>query len=69
MAIDTDVGGDVGGFEEAVSEDVARTLQPTSTFSSFVLWTQDIPVDEGKDEYLRAIREWSRLASEVSAFL
>ncbi|KZT69300.1 hypothetical protein DAEQUDRAFT_765608 [Daedalea quercina L-15889] len=65
MVIDTDVGDGADGSEEAMPEDVARILQPTATFSSFVLWSQDIPVDEGKDEYLRAIREWSRLAAEV----
>lgn len=45
-----------------------RILQPTSTFSSFVLWHQDIPVDEGSDEYLRSLTEWTRLAAEVSMF-
>ncbi|KAH9832649.1 ribonuclease H2, subunit C [Rhodofomes roseus] len=65
MVIDTDVGGGVDGTEEAEPEGALRTLQPISTFSSFVLWNQDIPVDEGKDEYLRSIREWTRLAAEV----
>ncbi|KAH7926006.1 hypothetical protein BV22DRAFT_1194680 [Leucogyrophana mollusca] len=42
-----------------------RTLKPTSTFSSFVLWTPDIPVDEGKDEYFRSLTEWTALAAEI----
>ena len=32
-----------------------RVLKPTARFDSFVLWHQDIPVDEGKDEYLRSL--------------
>ncbi|KZT07337.1 uncharacterized protein LAESUDRAFT_124757 [Laetiporus sulphureus 93-53] len=42
-----------------------RRLQPTATFSSFVLWNQDIPVDDGRDEYLRSLTEWTRLAAEI----
>ncbi|KAH9926993.1 ribonuclease H2, subunit C [Fomitopsis serialis] len=45
--------------------DIDTDVGALSTFSSFVLWNQDIPVDEGKDEYLRSIREWTRLAAEV----
>lgn len=57
---------DVG--EEAVPEDEelpTRTLTLSSKFSSFVLWNPDIPVDEGKDEYLRSLSEWTNLAAEV----
>ena len=43
-----------------------RTIQPTATFSSFTLWNPDIPVDEGRDEYIRAMNEWTKLASVVS---
>ncbi|KDQ61812.1 hypothetical protein JAAARDRAFT_76740 [Jaapia argillacea MUCL 33604] len=42
-----------------------RTLELTGTFSSFVLWHPDIPVDDGKDEYVRALTEWTSLAAEV----
>jgi hypothetical protein len=42
-----------------------KKLIPTSTFSSFTLWTPDIPVDEGRDEYVRALAEWTKLAAEV----
>ncbi|KAJ3558839.1 hypothetical protein NM688_g690 [Phlebia brevispora] len=45
-----------------------RSLQPTSIFSSFVLWQADNPVDEGRDEYLRAISEWTKLAAVVRLF-
>ena len=43
----------------------ARVLKPTARFDSFVLWHPDIPVDEGKDEYLRSLSEWTSIASEV----
>ncbi|KAJ7272619.1 ribonuclease H2, subunit C [Mycena haematopus] len=42
-----------------------RTLLPTAHFSSFVLWHPDIPVDPGRDEYLRSLTEWIRLADEI----
>jgi len=44
-----------------------RILKPTAMFDSFVLWHPDIPVDEGKDEYLRSLSEWTNMASEVRA--
>jgi ribonuclease H2 non-catalytic Ylr154p-like subunit len=34
-------------------------------FDSFVLWHRDIPVDEGRDVYLRSLSEWMNIASEV----
>ena len=43
----------------------ARQLIPMSTFSSFTIWSPDIPVDEGKDEYIRCLVEWTKLAAEV----
>ncbi|KAF8836938.1 hypothetical protein BDN67DRAFT_1071684 [Paxillus ammoniavirescens] len=45
-----------------------RKLVPTSTFSSFTLWTPDIPVDEGRDEYVRALAEWTKLAAEIHSY-
>ena len=57
--------------DEISSEDEdghpARVLKPTARFDSFVLWHPDIPVDEGKDEYLRSLTEWTSIASEVRA--
>jgi hypothetical protein len=47
----------------------ARVLKPTARFDSFVLWHPDIPVDEGKDEYLRSLSEWTSIASEVRAYV
>ncbi|CCM02669.1 uncharacterized protein FIBRA_04774 [Fibroporia radiculosa] len=57
----------VGTEETEVADDSEgqiRVLQPISTFSSFVLWNPDTCVDEGKDEYLRALTEWTQLAAE-----
>ena len=57
-----------GGDGSAPSEEGGvRVLRPASTFSSFVLWHPDIPVDEARDEYLRALTEWTRIATEASA--
>ena len=47
---------------------VTRKLIPSSTFTSFLLWTPDRPMDEGRDEYARALVEWTRLAAEVGCF-
>lgn len=47
---------------------LARKLVPSSMFTSFMLWTPDRPLDEGRDEYARALVEWTRLATEVSSF-
>ncbi|KAI0358227.1 hypothetical protein OH77DRAFT_1421538 [Trametes cingulata] len=46
-------------------EGPVRVLTPAAQFSSFVLWHPDIPVDEGRDEYLRSLTEWTRLAAEI----
>ncbi|KAH9893206.1 ribonuclease H2, subunit C [Cubamyces lactineus] len=50
---------------ETLDERPARTLQPTAEFTSFVLWHPDIPVDEGRDDYLRSLTEWTKLAAEI----
>ena len=39
----------------------SRTLHPQATFSSLTIWNPDGPLDEGKDEYCRALGEWMRL--------
>ncbi|KIP03823.1 hypothetical protein PHLGIDRAFT_76985 [Phlebiopsis gigantea 11061_1 CR5-6] len=55
---------DTNGAPDIVAAPV-RTLQAAGTFSSFVLWNPDIPVDEGRDEYLRSLTEWTKIAAEV----
>ena len=64
---------DEGLHEDNVEEDTQmheddehrRILRPTATFSSFVLWNPDIPVNEGRDEYLLSLTEWTKLSAEV----
>lgn len=43
-----------------------RTLTLASVFSSFTVWNPDIPVDEGRDEYIRSLNEWTKLSAMVS---
>ncbi|KAL1707013.1 ribonuclease H2, subunit C [Schizophyllum commune] len=43
----------------------SRILNPASQFSSFMVWGADIPVDEGRDDYIRALTEWTALAGEI----
>ncbi|KAI0091583.1 ribonuclease H2, subunit C [Irpex rosettiformis] len=45
-----------------------KLLHPTGTFTNFTLWNADIPVDEGRDEYLRGLREWVGLASVIHSY-
>ena len=57
------VDADCQGEDE---EAPTRTLTLASTFSSFVVWNPDIPVDEGRDEYIRSLNEWIKLSAMVS---
>lgn len=52
--------------DEGEADEQERILRPTATFSSFVLWNPDIPVDEGRDEYVRSLTEWIKLSAEVN---
>lgn len=57
---------DVSEEEFEMPDDTSkRTFIPTSQFSSFVLWHADIPADGGRDEYFRALSEWTQLSHEV----
>ena len=70
IAIDEDV--DIEGGRNGADEDDAeekRTPNPTAQFSSFVLWNPDFPVDPSRDEYLRSLTEWTKLAAEVSVLI
>ncbi|KAK7448402.1 hypothetical protein VKT23_013666 [Stygiomarasmius scandens] len=58
--------GEVGGTRNANTLGNVRMLQPTSRFSSFILWHPDIPVDEGRDEYHGALNEWVAIAHAVN---
>ncbi|THU76466.1 hypothetical protein K435DRAFT_974418 [Dendrothele bispora CBS 962.96] len=52
-------------FTGSRENETTKTLEPTSTFSSFVLWHPDIPVDEGSDEYYGALNEWVAIAQAL----
>ena len=64
--VDEDVDMEEGTDEE---EEERRTFKPTGQFSSFVLWSPDLPVDPSRDEYLRSLTEWTKLAAEVSLLI
>jgi len=69
MDVDEDVDVDMGeGASQEGERGPVRTLNPTACFSSFVLWNPDRPVDEARDEYLRSLNEWTRLAEEIHRF-
>lgn len=51
-----------GGADEGE----VKTLKATQTFQSLLVWNADVAVDVGRDEYIRSLREWTALASEVS---
>ncbi|OJA07557.1 hypothetical protein AZE42_07414 [Rhizopogon vesiculosus] len=59
----------VNSGQGVVPDDTPHTeiqrLTPISKFSSLIVWSPDIPVDEGKDEYIRSLTEWTKLAAEV----
>jgi hypothetical protein len=63
--IDVDEDVDMGVAEGHFGP--VRTLKPTASFSSFILWNPDLPVDEARDEYRRSVDEWTRLATEASS--
>ena len=65
--VDEDVDMEEGTDEE--EEEERRTFKPTGQFSSFVLWNPDLPVDPSRDEYLRSLTEWTKLAAEVSVLI
>ncbi|KAL1661185.1 ribonuclease H2, subunit C [Schizophyllum commune] len=54
-------------LQDDAMEDIrpSRILNPASQFSSFRVWGADIPVDEGRDDYIRALTEWTALAGEI----
>lgn len=62
-----DVGEGAGADgQEEEGDAPTRTLTLTSVFSSFMVWNPDIPVDEGRDEYIRSLNEWTKLSAMVS---
>ncbi|KAF8643019.1 hypothetical protein AX16_009263 [Volvariella volvacea WC 439] len=62
---DTERDADMDRNLAVDGQENGRTMMCASQFSSFVLWHPDIPVDERRDDYYRALTEWTYLASEV----
>ncbi|KAL5492578.1 hypothetical protein ACEPAI_4025 [Sanghuangporus weigelae] len=46
-------------------EGEVKVLKAMQTFQSIVVWNPDVVVDDGRDEYIRALREWTAVASEL----
>jgi hypothetical protein len=67
MGMDVDDTGDPdrGDAPNDASHVEIQRLIPISRFSSLTVWSPDIPVDERKDEYIRSLTEWTKLAAEV----
>lgn len=66
---DVDMEESANGVDGEDVEESTRTLKPTAQFSSFVLWNPDLPVDQSRDEYLRSLTEWTKLAAEVRVLI
>lgn len=60
-------GGDLEASNPpaSVTEDAVRSLCPTGRFNSLTIWSPDIIVDEGQDEFIRALKDWTAIAAEV----
>ena len=58
---------DMGDADDQEEEEEAptRTLTLASVFSSFTVWNPDIPIGEGRDEYVRSLNEWTKLSAMV----
>ena len=50
---------------EHEEEALGKELTPTAVFDHVTLWNADRKLDEGGDEYARALDEWVRLSSVV----
>lgn len=49
--------------EDSLSQ---RQMVPTGEFDSMIVWNPDVPADSTRDEFIRAIDDWTRLADVVS---
>lgn len=54
------------GRGREVEEDNGGMIKTSGKFSSIRVWNADVPVDGGRDEYMRGLSEWAMLAGEVS---
>ncbi len=60
-----DVDMDTPVAEDPRDDEHTKVLKASHIFSSLVIWNPDILVDQGKDEYTRALTEWTAVAAEV----
>ncbi|KAF8315359.1 zf-ZPR1-domain-containing protein [Clavulina sp. PMI_390] len=44
----------------------SRSMLPVASFQSVLVWYPDVVLNDGRDEYLRSMDEWTRLAMVVS---
>ncbi|KAG5652736.1 hypothetical protein H0H81_003935 [Sphagnurus paluster] len=65
MDVDVEISLDTEAHQLLMNDDAIRTLSISSQFSSFVLWHADHPVDEGRDDYVRSLTEWTQLARVI----
>lgn len=65
VAMEEAAGSAEEDCQHGLPPEAVRQLVPVSTFSSFTIWSPDIPVDEGRDEYMRTLIEWTKLATEI----
>ncbi|KLO09555.1 ribonuclease H1 small subunit [Schizopora paradoxa] len=51
--------------ESPVEDTPMKDFKVHHTFNSLVIWNPDILVDHGRDEYSRALTEWTAVAAEL----
>lgn len=56
------------GADDDVPVTATRFMTPVGRFDSILVWNPDMPIDAGRDEYIRAMDEWTRLADVVRLF-
>lgn len=60
-----DAGEGMDADDQEEEEGPTRTLTLASVFDSLMVWNPDIPVDSGRDEYIRSLTEWTKLSAMV----
>ncbi|KZV81720.1 ribonuclease H1 small subunit, partial [Exidia glandulosa HHB12029] len=67
MDLDAPLPADEASLDVEIPADAVATRQltPAGKFDSFLVWGADYAVDEGFDDYIRSLKEWTSLAAEV----
>lgn len=66
-AVEEDEDDEMNGDEERQEEEPQRILTPAYSFDKLTLWHPDNAVDISRDEYFRALSEWTKLGAAVSS--